>query len=203
MQAVFNIYRPSVTFADDPPSWVTNAVIDGTLSLALGDESENGSMSYLVNVSSQYSGRTDFTQLINRDAANGDTTDTTSDQYWMDNTRFYLSQTNIDSLYTVLPSNARPLSFIDGPSFSLAHSLIGGNITSIVDYFEDYVMFRPDNGNVDNNIYVPIGKIIWSWSASTTYSGGSWSTPTGSITRPSIPDVGYQFPKWSQVYHNN
>jgi hypothetical protein len=63
-------------------------VIDGTLSLALGDESENGSMSYLINVSSQYSGKADFTQLINRDAANGDRTDSTSGQYWLDNTVF-------------------------------------------------------------------------------------------------------------------
>jgi hypothetical protein len=102
-----------------------------------------------------------------------------------------------------LTNDVRPLSFIDGPSFALAHSLIGGNTTSIVDYFKDYVMFRPDNGNVNNNIYVPIGKVTWSWSAATTYSSGAWSTPTYLIVRPASPDGGYEFPLWPQIYHNN
>jgi len=63
-------------------------------------------------------------------------------------------------------------------------------------------MFRPDNGTSGNNIYVPLGKIVWSWSASTTYSGGAWPPPTAAISRPTAPDGGYEFPKWSQVYVN-
>ncbi|MGA2181174.1 MAG: hypothetical protein ABSH15_16525, partial [Verrucomicrobiota bacterium] len=201
-QAVFNIYRPSVTFADEPPSWATNDVIDGTLSLVLGNAGGNGSMFYRIDVSSVYSGKTDFTQLIKRSAANGNTSDNTSGQYWMDNTRFYLSQSSADAIFTVLANSAKSLIFNDGPSFALAHSIFNST-TSIFDQFEDYVMFRPDNGNANNNIYVPLGKITWSWSAATTYSGGVWSTPTYSITRPSSPDGGYEFPQWPQTYHNN
>ncbi len=202
-QAIFNIYRPSVTFTDSPPSWATNDIIDGTLSLSLGDAGGHGSMNYEVGVSSTYSGKTDFTQLINRSAANGDTSDSTSGQYWMDNTRFYLSQSSVDAAFTVFTNQVRTLSFNDEPSFALAHSLIGGNTTSVVDYFKDYIMFRPKNGIENKNIYVPLGKITWAWSASTTYSGGAWSTPTYSITRPSSPDGGYEFPLWPQTYHNN
>jgi len=204
--ATFNVYRPSVTFADSPPSWATNDMVDGILSLVLGtgdNGSGAGSMSYSINVSSDYSGRTDFTQLINRSAANGNTSDSTSGQYWMDNTRFYLSKTSDPSrVFPVNPNQPRPLSFNDGPSFALAHSLFNST-TSIFDQFEDYIVFRPNNGNVANNIYVPLGKITWSWSAATTYSGGVWSTPTYSVPRPSNPDGGFEFPQWLNIYKNN
>jgi hypothetical protein len=201
-QAVFNIYRPSVTFTDEPPSWATNDVIDGTLSLSLGGSGGDGSMSFRVDVSSTNSGKTDFTQLINRSAANGNTSDSTSGQYWMDNTRFYLSKSSDNAAFIVFTNHARTLFFNDGPNFALAHSVFNSN-TSIVDQFKDYIMFRPKNGNVNNNIYVPLGKITWLWSASTTYSGGTWPPPTFSITRPSNPDGGLEFPQWPQTYHNN
>jgi hypothetical protein len=74
---------------------------------------------------------------------------------------------------------------------------------SIFDQFKDYIMFRPNNGNAANNIYVPLGKITWSWSAATTFSGGAWSPATGSITRPGTPDGGYEFPQWPNIFNNN
>jgi hypothetical protein len=203
-QATFNIYRPSVTFTDGPPPWATNAVVDGVLSLVLGEGDSGtgqGSMVYLVNISSAYAGRADYTQLIKRSAANGNTSDSTSGQYWMDNTRFYMSQNN-NGGFPINSNSIYPLGFNDGPSFALAHSIFNST-TSIFDQFEDYIMFRPKNGIENNNIYVPLGKITWSWSAATTYSGGQWSTPTYSITGPSNPDGGFEFPQWPQTYHNN
>ena len=203
-QAMFNIYRPSVTFTDSPPSWATNDIVDGTLSLVLGagdGGNGQGSMSYRIDVSSAYLGRVDYTQLIKRSAANGNTSDNTSGQYWMDNTRFYMSQNN-NGGFPISTNSAYSLSFNDGPSFALAHSIFNST-TSIFDQFEDYIIFRPKIGNENNNIYVPIGKITWSWSAATTYSGGAWSTPTYSITRPSTPDGSNEFPQWPQTYKNN
>ncbi|HEU5125135.1 MAG TPA: hypothetical protein VFW05_13860 [Verrucomicrobiae bacterium] len=44
--ATFTVYRPSVTFTDMPPAYATNAVIDGVLSLALGDNPGNGAMHF-------------------------------------------------------------------------------------------------------------------------------------------------------------
>jgi hypothetical protein len=201
-QAMFNIYRPSVTFTDEPPSWATNVTVEGTFSLSLGDGNGHGSMKYEPDISSQFSGKADITQLINRSANNGNTSDSTSGQYWLDNYVFNIVASNDPNI----PHNVRAnvvdpiLKFDDGPCFALAHFY--GNTTSIVDYFKDYVMFRPDNGNAANNIYVPLGKLTWSWSASTTYSDGTWSMPTFSITRPITPDVGCEFPQWLHPYTN-
>jgi len=199
-QATFNIYRPSVSFTDLPPSWATN--YRGFLSI--GDGNNHGEMSFEVDVSTRYSGRTDLTQLINRSAANGNTSDTTGGQYWLDNARFYITRGNDpdQNAFIVKPPNPKPLLLNDSPSFALAHSLFN-SITSIFDQFQDYIMFRPDAGNKGNNIYVPLGKMAWKWSASTTYSGGSWSVPTYSVTRPRSPDASYEFPQWPNVYQNN
>jgi hypothetical protein len=202
-----SIYRPTITFTDSPPSWVTNVVVDGTFSLSLGNGNIGG-MNYEVNVFSKYSGKADFTQLIDRSAANGNTSDSTSGQYWMDNHRFYSSQFDgTNGGFQINSNQARPLFFTDGPHFELAHSAFS-SITSIYDQFEDYVIFRPDAGNPNNNIYVTLGVVSggipsWSWSASTTYSSGTWSTPSSSITRPTNPDTSDNFPTWLQTYINN
>jgi hypothetical protein len=196
-QAVFNIYRPSVTFTDEPPSWATNDVIDGTLSLVLGNAGGSGSMSYRIDVSSAYSGKTDFTQLINRSAANGDTSDSTSGQFWMDNTRFYLSQATNDSVFTVSTNHVRPLLFNDGPSFALAHSLIGGNITSIFDQFKDYVRFKPSTVT-DTNIWITLGTNGWSMDGEACLVTGMSGTNLPPASTPINTD---EFPEWTGVRH--
>jgi hypothetical protein len=192
-QALFNIYRPSVTFTDQPPAFATNSA--GFL--ALGDGS--GEMNYTVGVSSAFVGKTDYSQLINRIAANGRTSETTGNQFWLDSFPFYLSKAG-GSVYAVQTNRAKLLLFNDSPGYELSHPF--SNTTSVFDRFKDYIMFRPDNGTPSNNIYVPLGKIVWSWSASTTYSGGAWPPPTAAISRPTAPDGGYEFPQWSQVYVN-
>ncbi|HEU5124399.1 MAG TPA: hypothetical protein VFW05_10080, partial [Verrucomicrobiae bacterium] len=157
---------------------------------------------FQADVSSIHPGRTDFRQLINRSAANGNTSDTTEGLSWLDNFRFYNVRGNDPGAAAIVFTNhVRVLLFEDGPSYELAHSLFG-SITSIFDQFETYVIFRPDDGSPEENIFVPLAKITWAWSAATTYSGGSWSLPTGSITRPHFFNNATDFPKWLQVLHN-
>jgi hypothetical protein len=122
-QAVFNVYSPSIIFTDEPPSFVTNCPIGGTLSLSLGDDSGQGNMNFEVDVSSQYSGKTDFTQLIDRSAANGLISDSTGGQFWLDNTRFYLLRSNTDA-YGVLTNDVRVLAFQDAPCIALYSSVL-------------------------------------------------------------------------------
>jgi len=190
-QALFNIYRPTVTLTDEPPSWATN--YGGFL--ALGENT--GEMYYSVNVISAFTGLTDYSQLINRTAANGRTSETTANQFWLDTYPYYLSKGG-DAVFQVISNRPRLLRFNDSPAYELSH--LFSNTTSVFDQFKDYVMFKPDNGTPTKNIYVPLGKIIWSWSASTTYSGGQWPPPSYYVQRPTAPDSGYEFPQWHETY---
>ena len=200
-----SMYRPDIVdFIDGPPSYATNCVdSDHTLYLQLGDCNGHGEMKFQVALLSKYAGRTDYTQLIKRSAANGFQTDTTSGDFWLDTSLFYLTRSfNPDVPFQVRPNRVNHrLQFSDNPGFQDEWSVFNYT-TSIVDTFEDYVMFRPNAGNPDANIYVCLGKTTWSWSAWTTYSvWGGWSVPSFSITRPSWPDDSNDFPTWLHIYH--
>jgi hypothetical protein len=201
-----SMYRPAVTFTDSPPAWATNATISGTPSLSLGN-GNGGDMSFEVRVTSKFAGRADITQLVNRVAANGNTTGDTIG-FELDNTRFHVSATsNPNSTPQVYADVPKPLFFNDGPCFELAHTIFN-NTTSIYDKFSDYVLFRPDAGTASSNIYVTLGivtsstNISWAWSAATTYSGGSWPAPTYSITRPTGVTPANLFPFWLRTHSN-
>jgi hypothetical protein len=195
---------------DSPPSWITNAVIDGVFSLSLGDQNA-GNMNYQVSVSSAYGGRTDITQLVNRDASNGSLIQSgtsTSGQFWLDNIQFYVNRSSGPGGGLPVTTNSpRQLLFYDGPSFPLLASIFN-DTTSIADQFEDFIVFRPDAGNAASNIYVTLGVIgggqtnSWSWSGSSTYFNFQWSAPTGAITRPTAPSNSDAFPQWTNTYIN-
>jgi hypothetical protein len=203
-KATFQVYQPSVAFTDLPPSFATNAVdpTDGTEYLQLGFEAGAGSMAFRVDVNSAFEGRADYRQLVNRTAANGNTSSTTSGQYWLDNYLFHIMRdNNPDGAPPVQANHLKPLYYGDAPGFELAHSIFN-NVTTVFDQFKTYVMFRPNIGISSQNIYVPIARITWSWSAATTYSGGSWSVPTYSVTRPAFSGTSSEFPVWPNVYSN-
>jgi hypothetical protein len=194
----FGIYRPSIAdFSTDPPAIITNAA--GFLELGTGNV---GGMSFEVDVSSTYPGCADYTQLIKRNANSGVSTTTTSGQYWLDNSRFYLSQTSDSTqVRTTLTNDDTPLVFNDNPAIGLSY-FYPVYTTSISDNFIDYVVFRPGPQTATGNIFVTLGKTSWSWSAITTWSNGAWSTPTGGVMWPTAPDNSDDFPIWSQIIHN-
>jgi hypothetical protein len=68
-----------------------------------------------------------------------------------------------------------------------------------VDSFKDYVVFKPDG---DSSIYVTLGRVFWDWSASTSKSGGVWSSPTYQVNGPSSPDDSDELPTWPDTMHN-
>jgi hypothetical protein len=204
-----SVYRPSCTFTDLPPSIITNDYVDGEYSIVLGYGSGASNMSYVVRVTSKYEGQADFTQLIDRNADNGYNRPDVTGGFWLDNYRFYKAMTsdpNHPSIAFVPAGSTISLMFFDGPSYPLA---VLGLTTTISDSFKDYIVFRPFAGNKDDNLYVSLGRIestgnneiSWAWSALTTWYG-SWSAPTGTITRPSSLNTNDEFPKWEYKYVN-
>jgi hypothetical protein len=187
-------------FEDEPPSWVTNATVDSTYSLALGDGNSHGDMNYKVSVLSTNAGQIGIVQLINRSASNGSFGSgslSTAGQFWLDGSYPYLT-----SGVTLHGESA--ISFADNPYIANIASGLALT-TSCTDQFRDYVVFRPTVGGVNNNIWVTLGVVSggnpsWGWSGSTTWHVTSWSTPTGSITRPTIPNNSDAFPIWPNTY---
>jgi hypothetical protein len=201
----FDMLRPLVSnFVDNPPSYATN--VNGWLQL--GDDNSNGEMSYQINVLSAVSGRADITQLINRDAANGSiTSQGTGGTYWLDSYRFYKVSDNDPGVPAQVSANIeREFIFSDNPGIVEISSIFTANV-HIADQFQDYIVFRPDSGIATNNIYVTLGVVrsgqpSWGWAAASTYSGGTWSTPTNSVTRPDWPDDSDTFPTWIHLFNN-
>jgi hypothetical protein len=200
-----SIYRPTVIFDDRPPSYATNCMFKGSMYLQLGDGNGDGDMDYNAYVRSAYSGKSDIRQLINRYASHGIwAIDTTHDQYYLDTTLFYIKESNDPN--APLPVRANDwlnsvLPFSDNPGYAL-----GGTSTSVSDKFEDYVMFRPNLGNPNNNIYVSLGMAKWAWSATTDYDQNTfqWLNPVGPpVTRPTGFDGSIDFPSYPHIYIAN
>jgi hypothetical protein len=201
-QAVFNVYRPSITnFTDEPPSYPTNCLDGGTLYLQLGDGNAHGDMMYQVNVLSKYKGRAGIIQLINRNASNGSFGSGslgTGGQFWLDTSIPYIAS-------PVNTNGLTPVNFSDNPGVADVASLLSAT-TTCTDAFVDYIVFRPDAGNPNSNIYIPLGVVSggspsWAWTASTYWLAG-WSIPVGSVTRPTAPNNNGPFPTWLHLYQN-
>jgi hypothetical protein len=102
---------------------------------------------------------------------------------------------------SIRPNFQAVMDFTDSPGYELATGVLGST-TSIVDDFKTYIMFRPSAGSTAQNTYVPLGKITWSWSASSTYSNGTWSNPGYFAPSPTAPVDTTEFPTWPDIYNN-
>ena len=196
------VYTPFIAnFEDGPAAYCSDP--NTSSYLELGDGNGHGDMQFTITILSKYSGRGDFTQLINRSAQNALTTDTTYDSYYLDNFRFYLARADNPEYPAPIHANIfTDFDMSDSPCFPLAW-VVGNPNTSVVDLFQDYIIFRPNAGNPSSNIYVCIAKQTWSWSASTTHSLlNGWSIPSPSIVRPEWPEPSHDFPAWLHTYHN-
>jgi hypothetical protein len=205
------VYRPKlVDFKYGPPTYTTlpyatNYVDQGTPYLSLGDGNAHGDMQFRVDILSKYPGRADYTQLISRWADDGGQMYpfSTGALPYLDNFRFYLAGSDDPNQTRIVHANrVEPiLGFSDSPGWQRRWGIYGLT-TAITDSFETYVMFRPDEGDPSSNIFVCLGKLTWSWSASTTFSAVSgWSTPTFTLGSPELgPDDSCQFPTWSNTY---
>jgi hypothetical protein len=203
----FTVLTPTFTLADLHSAWATNCLENGTQYLGLGDQNNYGAMTYDVFIltnypsSAHYAGSADITQLINRSATNAFNSYTTGNQYFLDTEPFYT--THAASPNNVPPvSSAVPLPFSDGPSYEEKYSiLLQWFTTSVSDQFQDFIMFRPNNGQPASNIYVPLGEITWSWSATnrTVYNFWPPIPLVSTVIRPTV--IGStNFPQWTHVW---
>ncbi len=198
----FTIYRPTISnFQPRPPFFAALIPSNSPSTLRLGDDNENGAMAYTLDVNSvqPFSGNANIVQLVNASRAvsapYGGQQSTTAGQFWLDNQEFYIGGNN-----PVNPPSIpyAYLEFTDMPGYGL-NPITGSDLCSIVDYFKDYVVFKPD-GN--GNIYVTLGLISWDWSASASKVDGVWTIPAYQVNGPSSPDGSDEFPTWPQTYHN-
>lgn len=199
----FTIYRPTIScFQPSPPYYAALVPSGSPNQLRLGDDNQNGAMAYSLNVNSiaPFSGDANIVQLVNASRAvsgsYGGQQSTTGGAFWLDNTLFYISGAN-----PVNPPSI-PYAYLlltDMPGYGL-NFWTGVNLCSIADSFKDYVVFKP---NGSGNIYVTLGRVLWSWSASTSKVNGVWSNPTYQVIGPSSPDDSDEFPQWPQVCHNS
>lgn len=196
-----NMHRPQViNFTDMPPhyAWInTNRLHLGRPWLQLGEDNGNatGSMGFHCDIKSDFSGQANWTQLINgfknRDETYplGSYSWSTDGQYWLDGSKwgfaneFYLNNSitvNHSPLYT------EPLIFGDGPGWP-----VGLTVCTINDQFKTFVRFRPSG---TDSIWVTLGRVDWSWSA-TAALGGQWGITSQYVPTPQLHDD-TDFPFW-------
>jgi len=192
-----NVVRPSIVnlFGSTPSvSFDTNSDSQDDNSVQC-----NCSFSAQVQVPYPFSGQAQYTQLVQVNANYGSsilgvcssTTDTTSGQFWLDNTYPY-------------PDNGSPwsIAWSDNPLKYLQHSDSPGygptlcDSVSVVENFKTYLQFQPPGG-----IPVTIGRFDWGWQCNYTENGGIWSGG-GSAYGPD-QESDDSFPVWLEVYSNS
>jgi Glucodextranase, domain B len=208
-----NVYRPTISnFQPRPPYYAALVPTNSPNELQLGDNNGGGAVSYGLHINSvaPFSGGANIVQLVNasRSLANsyGGYEQTTDSQFWLDSSDPYFSSDSPLNSGTAIPySNYIP--FLDQPGYGLnfpadilttAFGAFPPNLCSINDSFKDYIVFKPDGAN---SIYVTLGRIFWSWSASTSQTGGVWSSPTYQVDGPSAPDSSDEFPTWPNTIY--
>jgi hypothetical protein len=194
----FNVYRPSLkglhTY-DTPYVSICNGDI-----LTIGTNSGAGDICYRIYIDTKYIGKGGITQLINGNYYGYEGISPWSDtggDYDLDNDLIYNKSDGIISDIVNWTNNA--LQFEDKPAIGCYHNPSGMNLA-----FQDYIRFKPDAGNSDDNIYVTLGMITWSLSAEATQVGDTWiQSPTNSVTNVQSPNNSNQFPYWEAIFYNS
>jgi hypothetical protein len=203
-QVNISIYRPTISnFYPYPPFYAALVPTNSSNELQLGDNSGHGAMRYDLKVNSivPFSGGVNVVQLISASRALANTTygggqqSTTYGQFCLDNSYPYFSS----DLPVFAPLYYNNTPFLDQPGYGLNYifGLYPANLCAINDFFKDYIVFKPNGG-----IYVTLGRVFWSWSASTSKINGVWSNPTYQVNGPSSPDDSDEFPTWPDTYYN-
>jgi hypothetical protein len=139
-------------------------------------------------VSSHFNGNAKITQLCSR---NDSFSEPATVVDWLDNNDPY---SGIISIF----KNPNPTGNVNLIELWDAPEATGYNRVFMHDTFKDYVMFSPGG---DDDIFVPIGMLIWNVSADVTYP--STDINPNSVTGPDgVSDPGGEFPDWVNVYIN-
>jgi hypothetical protein len=189
-RGLFGMHRP--TIATIPPPWYSDPR-HASLHYDLWTELRLDSQPLQVElrVTSRHSGYAKYVQLINADTSSDAPPywRKTHGEYWLDNTDPY------GDLYTISPNEAAHVPFEDGPSFP------GGSWISINESFKAYCQFRPNDGDPNQNIWITLGRVDWSWTASAARGeDGGWSEYD--FCPPPTFSLESAFPQWFCVIVN-
>ncbi|MDB6021955.1 MAG: hypothetical protein JWQ04_1812, partial [Pedosphaera sp.] len=181
-QGMFNVYRPTISVNDITARHFSLTGSLGIYKLKLGEDDNVGSMRYDATYTSDYIGQGLITQLCTLDYSGPGPT---FSDYRLDGTEAYEQGAIIPGTSSIF------LTLQDGPS----------NVDTLPDRikgsFKDYIRFRPNVGNTNDNIYITLGIVSWSMNAtatnSTTISPNDTPDPVG-------PDNSNDFPFWNSSY---
>jgi hypothetical protein len=99
-----------------------------------------------------------------------------------------------DRFFTI-NANSNPTGNVNAMFLEDAPDGSGFHHIYLYDSFTDYIMFTPGGSD---DIYVPLGKVLWSASGEATYSSSTISP--NSVVGPSNPDSSYDWPVWINVF---
>jgi hypothetical protein len=162
-----------------PPLYATN--VNGLL--ALGD-AQGGYARFWAKYYSSYPGEFQEAQILKsyRKAGNDDPVDSGS-LWWNDHA---WDKGGIASTVSSGGGEAWAMQ-IDNPAWPLKAPQ-----TVVNDIFKTYFQFKPSG----DGIWVTMGRVDWSWAATSTYTGGQWNPPSGTpIPNPQYYDDD-SFPLW-------
>jgi hypothetical protein len=196
----FSMYRPQFTGITNQKS-VEVKVVGSRL--GVGDGNYSGDMQFDVQVQTSVKGAINCLQLAKEDRSFDGTflgivinkCFSTGGQYWLDNNLTMPgSAVNIDPDYPQIMSH-----YWDSPSLSGQYSYV-----NVIDSFETYVQFAPNNiNNLGNDIYVTLGIIQWNWEGHAQCVSNIWQL----VGNNSVSGVSNQpseaFPIWINIVDNN
>jgi len=199
----FSVYRPSASLDGD--SSLLGPVTNEVNYMTSGDV-----MFCAIVESNRFSGRANWTQLINRNIT-GDGFDfvqivvgnlNTRGDFYLDNDLFYNTvndKVGGEPEHTLISQNeTMKVQFSDRPGVGLT----AASFVSINDSFKTYLIFSPDPASA-NNIWVTLGCVYWGWSGYAAYAPGyGWQLIDGSTNAFQFNDTD-EFPKWTKVYSNS
>jgi hypothetical protein len=182
----FTMFRPKISISDIRPRYFTlvGEPLD-LYKLELGEPDNTGAMVYQVNYNSikQFSGTGRITQLCTLNYS--DAPISSFSDFRCDGSEAYEED-------TVTPGTGHViLTLQDGPFNidTLPNRLQGS--------FQDYIRFRPDAGNVSDNIFVTLGIVYWNMNAVAT--GPTTVSPNETLD-PTGPDNSNKFPFWVNTH---
>jgi hypothetical protein len=197
----FDIFRPSLSnFASYPPFQPVKDGLYLQLGFGTGGSTNSGNMSFSALISSQYSGRADFTQLITGSYTNGTSVTGPRNGFQLDNDPF-VTGGNAPGYAIAANASTNVIFLSDAPGVQLDGSPSAMNLS-----YHSYARFIPDGVS---NIVVTLGVVNWSVNTATslvTNSGGEqvFGPPTGGVPdgQPALIDSAL-LPEWSDVFHNH
>ncbi len=191
----FSVHRPSLVHWDGPIASPNAQLynVGSSWRLGVGDNFGRVDINYDVFINSQFSGKAGITQVYDDESIPVNSGSNTLDcSTWYD-----IPKPNLTTVGVPF-SGTNQVALEDAPYEGCNSSV--SNLTALVIQFRDYVRFRPDAGNVSENIFVTLGQVNWNVNAHATYSSGVWTKdPNSIVIGPVLDSQSDEFPFWSST----